>query len=856
MLLSRESLVNRSLNFFLRPFTERVFDDRTGPLRQSPLGMFFYNQRALFFLFSGMFLLLLLAPLQLARSTSPAQTLTWRVLASGWGLSILVTLALHKQFADNLARWRETERTSSFPRLFYPYLILDSLFIIFLIIISGRLRLDLHYYSLLLFANLVVYCACVATWKEAVPAQLQVTIFVWLLCMVSLVHSDLHATNPYVVNQDQDSLFHRLVDLGPQFGMTFVTIMAVLMISWLRKCEHRVTQQQLDFLGEAEDLLSGPSAMESEAREDQALIERESQARLKSLLKAVCSLGSPFWYRSGCFWFIEKHQDRGNVLIPGPRHRMGETLSEIALSQPLGAPPRILSGMSAPTGEPAESFVRPSSPTEIIALIPVVTKTRECGVLTLHGEGSPLGESAAESAFLKTLGRIVADMMDQWDSRGRIGAQEEIDELFKCESLADIFERAARVFRRYLSASCCAIIFRPRPTDTEMRVMAARGFKLDMKGRLFPCDSDPFRASAATGRTYRCDGFEAHRAEYPGPAFALLEELHGSPFASWMLIPIGPSNRNFGVVLVANRRLKGHWFTDDDQLLAERLALRLQALVDKFLYITRTEEAHRLANENAEAADAARKVAEIAAMQRQDDLMVMTHQLQAPLYSVKFGLELLTTDNRARFMHDRLTHIEALIEDSLALCYGTVTTFAQAAGKKASFNAIQIDAPQELECLCRRLQRTNYRGDLKLEFKSDPGFPKLKMDRNVFTGVLYSLLQNAMKYAEKGSRVTLECSFERSSGEAALKVKSLGEEIRPEESETIFERYKRGAVIARTGRYHAGVGLGLWVARQLMVAIGGNLTLELNPDFPRLSVFVVHCPLKAIHKEEAAQAAV
>src|SRR6185369_3659585 len=137
--------------------------------------------------------------------------------------------------------------------------------------------------------------------------------------------------------------------------------------------------------------------------------------------------------------------------------------------------------------------------------------------------------------------------------------------------------------------------------------------------------------------------------------------------------------------------------------------------------------------------------------QRQDDLMVMTHQLQAPLGAVKFGLGTLAMDKQARSFLASLEHIEAIVEDSLILCYGTVTTFAQAAGRKASFGAVQIDAPTELKKLYERLKRTNSREDLRLEFKSDDSFPKLKMDRNVFGNVLYNLVHNAMKYAAKGS---------------------------------------------------------------------------------------------------------
>jgi len=109
--------------------------------------------------------------------------------------------------------------------------------------------------------------------------------------------------------------------------------------------------------------------------------------------------------------------------------------------------------------------------------------------------------------------------------------------------------------------------------------------------------------------------------------------------------------------------------------------------------------------------------------------------------------------------------------------------------------------------------------------------------------VMYCLIHNAMKYADADSTISLECGFEHATGEeAVLKVKSIGEPIDSSEREMIFHKFHRGRVVEATGRHHRGVGLGLWVARELMRSIGGDLTVELSVEHQRLSVFVVHFP--------------
>jgi K+-sensing histidine kinase KdpD len=221
--------------------------------------------------------------------------------------------------------------------------------------------------------------------------------------------------------------------------------------------------------------------------------------------------------------------------------------------------------------------------------------------------------------------------------------------------------------------------------------------------------------------------------------------------------------------------------------------------------------------------------------------MIITHQLQGPLIAVMGALSAINGSRLDRNTRELLEHAIAIAEDATVLTYGVFTTFAQEAGRDSTFSPTSVNATVEIRRLAERLRRTNQRGDLHFEFREAAGFPLLQADRNAFAGVMYSLIHNAMKYADRHSSVVLECSFEGLDRHPALKVKSVGQPIAVEERSAIFERFKRGASVER-GRLHAGVGLGLWVARELMRSVGGDLTLELAAEYPRLSVFVAHWP--------------
>ncbi len=90
--------------------------------------------------------------------------------------------------------------------------------------------------------------------------------------------------------------------------------------------------------------------------------------------------------------------------------------------------------------------------------------------------------------------------------------------------------------------------------------------------------------------------------------------------------------------------------------------------------------------------------------------------------------------------------------------------------------------------------------------------------------VLTNLLTNAMKYGRgQPIRVTVEAA----GPVARLIVQDQGIGIAPEHQERIFGRFERAV---RPGQY-GGMGLGLYITRQIVEAHGGRITLESKPGY-------------------------
>lgn len=834
-------------------------NDGVKVLHDIPTAMFAYNQRALFFGSSGLFLILLsLLVIDLPHDIKIGRTL-W-ALWSAWGAGVVITIALHAYFLKRLRLWAASESTKRLPLLFGPYFVVDFLVVFAMILAGQRLNLGLGMFAFVLVANTVVYSAYIAGGRGF---NFTLTLFLFVLLVLTFV---LFPTTGILFTNEEPRRFYLTLSLGPLLGMLLVTVLSVTMISWLRANEHQITRLQLDLLGKYERILAGNVTKQSggrRSRPEYGFSEHQFRQQVREVLVDLCSRGRISWYRSACLWFETDHQDRGKLLIPEVhinfdeaktnKHGISATRGFLSSSELillssmkyrttyLNVVPRFRGDLDAPA-----------------AFIPITRHDLRIGVLAIYGvEGGPPAQRQ-ERAFLGSLGSIISNTLEQWEGRFKSQPQREMNQLFKHRSLDEVFREVVGILQKYLMATGCKVIFRPDRDSEEMHVVAKEGFLDEITEIKYKVGVGRTGECASKGISIRYDDVQEHRAEFDAPLLEALERAHERPIVSWMAIPIGPKEDNYGVIKVVNSTYPFEWFTDEDQKLGEELALRLHVVIEKFLHIKGMEDAKREAelqanqakrsaaeaSKAAAEASQARVQAERAARQRQIDLMSMTHQLQGPLNPVIGALSGLQLMNLRKDVQDEIEYSKALAESCLALCWGTSASFAKEAGRTPSFVPDEIDAPEEMKRLQKMLEMTNADNNLNFRYKEDEGFPKLIMDPGVFTSVMFSLIHNTLKYSDDYSEVWLECTFERKTGEAALKVKSEGIPIDPSETERIFGQFERGQALRNTALRHSGTGLGLWVARKLMQSIGGNLTVELSDKNPRLSVFVVHLPPK------------
>jgi signal transduction histidine kinase len=120
--------------------------------------------------------------------------------------------------------------------------------------------------------------------------------------------------------------------------------------------------------------------------------------------------------------------------------------------------------------------------------------------------------------------------------------------------------------------------------------------------------------------------------------------------------------------------------------------------------------------------------------------------------------------------------------------------------------------------------------------------PEISADPDRLASVVENLVSNAIKYTHPGGMVSISALVEGE--ELLIQVKDNGSGIDSDEQQKVFEPFYRGN---QGRRFKQGMGLGLSIARDLIEAHGGRISLESIPG--EGSLFSIHLPLQKVTQQ-------
>jgi PAS domain S-box-containing protein len=348
------------------------------------------------------------------------------------------------------------------------------------------------------------------------------------------------------------------------------------------------------------------------------------------------------------------------------------------------------------------------------------------------------------------------------------------------------------------------LLYRPLPDQSSLRLEAAYGPGADA----FERDRrESIRTGHPCGLTFR-DGFPRSASlteTVPTELAQRVKEEHG--ISHVLYLPLLAAGRVVGVLATTT--------TSEPELDTTEIELLTQVgyLLGGAVYLSQL--VHELDEQRAVAMEASRLKSEF--------LANTSHELRTPLTAILGFLQLVidgaveNPEKQQEFL--KIAHESA---DKLLTIINDVLDLAKIEAGRLEVHEAPVPVRKILDDIqalfCHQMKGQG----LDFAVAKTPSKLVLWADQDRTVQILTNLLSNAMKFTQRGGRISVEC--EADDGEVAFSVRDTGSGIPPEELDTVFDSFYQ--VDGSTTRQHGGTGLGLTISRRLAEMMGGTLELQ------------------------------
>ncbi|HEU5314509.1 MAG TPA: GAF domain-containing sensor histidine kinase [Chloroflexota bacterium] len=321
-----------------------------------------------------------------------------------------------------------------------------------------------------------------------------------------------------------------------------------------------------------------------------------------------------------------------------------------------------------------------------------------------------------------------------------------------------------------------------------------------------PMTDSPHSRAVATNDVVVCDDFQAAISGQPRVDIGM--EVNARLPRAAVAVPMAVLGRVVGGFEVQSPTLAA--YTPEHVALLRLVATMTAAAIENVrLY---------------EAEHAARRVAESAVAARDEFLSIAAHELKTPMTTlrgtVQLGLRRLELDGQVdekrleRYLRTVNEQSGKLVRLTDQLLDVSRIETGQLSLERRDVDVVAL-AGTAVEAAQARTDRH------RIALSSDAPALRLSADPLRLEQVLTNLLENALKYSPDGGEIHVAVESADPS-EVAVSVRDHGLGVPPEHLPHIFERLYQGHTLS----YAPGLGLGLYVCRQIVELHGGSILVE------------------------------
>ncbi|NQU77242.1 GAF domain-containing protein [Candidatus Falkowbacteria bacterium] len=298
-------------------------------------------------------------------------------------------------------------------------------------------------------------------------------------------------------------------------------------------------------------------------------------------------------------------------------------------------------------------------------------------------------------------------------------------------------------------------------------------------------------------------------------------------------------------VVIVGPKLSGDMFSFEDVRLFEVLAPQMAAAIEKAKLYEEVQDFSITLQQKVEKATHELQEANIHLRQldkaKSEFLSIAAHQLRTPISGIKGYLSMLL-DGDFGTLDEKKRKVMRTVFNSTERLNRLVNVFlniSRIESGRLKLSPSPVVVEELVESAINNFKIVAQRKKIELEFiKPKKKTKPINIDRDKITDVVNNLIDNSIKYTEKG-KIAVQVKQEK--GQVMFAVKDTGIGMAEEDLSGMFNKFSRTSASERINT--GGSGLGLYIAKRLVEAHGGKIWAK-SPGRGQGSTFMFSLPIK------------
>ena len=236
-----------------------------------------------------------------------------------------------------------------------------------------------------------------------------------------------------------------------------------------------------------------------------------------------------------------------------------------------------------------------------------------------------------------------------------------------------------------------------------------------------------------------------------------------------------------------------------------------------------------------------REEAEILSRAKSEFISMASHQLRTPLTVIKGYVAMILDGSYGKIKPEtkKVLGNISISTERLVKIIEDLLNISRIELGKMDLERNPTDIKEMIDNICQEIKIKAKEKNLELVWKKPKSqMPKLNIDELKIRQVVYNIVDNAIKYTEKG-KVKIDLS--RKNSDLVINISDTGRGFSKKDNTKLFELFSRGE--AGTDTFVEGTGMGLYVAKKFVTLHKGKIWAE-SKGKNKGSAFHIELPIK------------